>query len=91
VSWGRVVRFEGAEAIVERQPLVLQEGRIALGTPRQERALRQVDGHGFADDAQAGDWVALHWGWICETLSDRQRRNLERYSLHHLHLASQTI
>jgi hydrogenase maturation factor len=91
VSSGRVVRLEGAEAIVERRPLVLQAGRLAFGPARTERVLRQVEGRGFADDAQAGDWVTLHWGWVCEVIDDRQRRDLERYSLHHLRLASQTI
>ena len=91
VSWGRVVRLEGTEAIVERRPLVLQAGRLALGPARIERVLRQLEGRGFADDAQAGDWVTLHWGWVCEVIDDRQRRDLERYSLHHLRLASQTI
>ena len=91
VSWGRVVRLEAAEAVVERQPLALEDGRLALGPVRQERALRQVDGRGFADDARPGDWVALHWGWVCEVIDDRRRRNLERYSLHHLRLASQTL
>ena len=71
--------------------LALEAGRLVLGPVRSERALRQVDGRGFADDAGPGDWVALHWGWVCERLDERQRRNLERYSLHQLRLASDTI
>lgn len=91
VSWARVLRLEGAEAIVERQPLVLRDGKLVLDAARQERLLRQVDGHGFVDGAQAGDWVAVHWGWLCEVLDQRQRHNLERYTGHHLALASQTL
>jgi hydrogenase maturation factor len=91
VSWARVTRMEGAEAIVDRQPLALEQGRLVLGAVRSERVLRQVDGRGFADEVSPGDWVAVHWGWVCERLDERQRANLERYSLHHLRLASQTI
>jgi hypothetical protein len=91
VSWGRVLRLEGGEAVVERQPLLLQDGRLVLGPSVEEYALRQVEGRGFADNARPGDWVALHWGWVCEVIDNRQRSNLERYSLHHLRLASQTI
>ena len=91
VSWGRVRRLEGAELVVERQPLALEAGKLTLGPARQERALRQVDGRGFADDARPGDWVALHWGWVCERIDDRQRRDLARYSLHHLGLANETL
>ena len=91
ISWGRVVRLEGAEAVIERQPLIVQGGKLALGPAQQERVVRQVEGHGFADDARAGDWVSLHWGWVCEQLDERQRRNLERYSRHHLRIANQTM
>ncbi len=91
VSWGRVVRVEGAELVVTRQPLVLVDGKLALGAAREERVLRQVDGHGFADNARPGDDVSLHWSWVCETLLPQQRHELERYTRHHLSLANQTI
>ena len=91
VSWGKVVRVEGAELMVERSPLVLREGKLVLDVPRQARVMRQVDGRGFADRAQPGDWVSLHWGWVCEVLDERERRNLERYSRYHLTLANQTL
>src|SRR5262249_41847917 len=75
VSWGKVVGGRGSELTVGRGPLVLQGGRLVLAEPRQERVLRQVDGHGFAEDARPGDWVSLHWGWACEVLTERERRN----------------
>ena len=46
---------------------------------------------GQAEDAAPGDWVSIHWGWVCEVLDDRQRRNLERYTRYHLAIANQTI
>lgn len=91
VSWGNVVGVEGAELLVERPALVLREGKLVLDAPRRERVMRQLDGRGFADRAQPGDWVSLHWGWVCEVLSERERRNLERYSRYHLALANQTL
>lgn len=91
VSWGQVVGVEGAEVVLQAQPLVLEAGSLVLGAPHSQRALRQVDGHGFADQAAPGDWVSVHWGWVCEVLSDRQRANLERYTRHHLAIANQTL
>jgi hypothetical protein len=91
VSWARVVRVEGAQLVVERQPLVLRAGKLALGAPATERALRQVDGRGFVDSAAPGDWVSTHWGWVCEVITEHQRRRLERYTRHHLALANQTL
>lgn len=91
VSWGKVIAAEGAELLVSRTPLVLRDGKLVLDAPRQERVMRQVDGRGFADRAQAGDWVSLHWGWVCEVLGERVRANLERYTRYHLALANQTF
>jgi hypothetical protein len=91
ISWGRVTAVDGGELVVERPPLVLREGRLALGEPRTERVVRAVGGHGFVDDARPGDWVSLHWGWVCETLDERERRNLERYTRHHLTIANETL
>jgi Family of unknown function (DUF6390) len=91
VSWGRVARVEAGELLVERVPLLLHEGKLALGAPVLERLARQVDGRGFADAARVGDWVSLHWGWACEVLTEAQRANLERYTRHNLAIANQTI
>ncbi len=91
VSWGKVVSVDGAELLVERQRLVLREGKLVLGEMGSERVVRQVDGGGFADTAGPGDWVSIHWDWVCEVLSERQQRNLERYTRYHLAIANQTL
>ncbi len=91
VSWGQVVAVEGAELTVDRRPLNLSEGKLALGPATRERMLRQVEGQGFADAAGVGDWVSLHWGWVCEVLADAERASLERWTGHHLAIANQTI
>lgn len=91
ISWGRVVAASGAELTVERQPLVLLDGKLALGPQQRESALRQVDGKGFVDMAVPGDWVSLHWGWVCEVLDERRRSLLERFTDKHLQLANQTL
>jgi Family of unknown function (DUF6390) len=91
VSWGRVVAVDGAELLVERQPLVLEQGKLGLGEAQRTRMVRQVDGRGFADAAEVGDWVSLHWGWVCEVLTPHQQVNVARYTRHHLALANQTL
>lgn len=91
VSWGKVQQVDGGELVVQRQPLVLREQKLMLGSPTLERVVRQVDGRGFADTAQPGDWVSIHWGWACEVISERQQAQLERYTRYHLELANQTL
>lgn len=91
VSWGKVVRVEAGDLVVERQPLVLRDGKLVLDTVRQERAFSQVDGAGLGDTVQVGDCVSLHWGWVCEVLTDRQLHHLQHYTSQHLTLANQTL
>lgn len=91
ISWAKVIGDEGSELVVERQPLVLTDGKLALGPPIRERAVRQVDGRGFAGAATVGDWVSLHWGWVCEVITPLQQRNLARFTDDHIRLANQTM
>ena len=91
VSWGRVLSNIGGQLLVDRQPLVLANGQLTLGASEPYAARQQLDGRGFVADAGVGDYVALHWGWVCETISARQLANLRHFTLRHLTLASQTL
>ncbi len=91
ISWGKVIQVEDSELVVERQPLVMADGKLVLGPPTLERAVRQVDGRGFAEDATVGDLVSLHWGWVCEVITPLQYSNLRRFTDDHIRLANQTI
>ena len=91
ISWGQVREVDGAGVTVDRRPLVQVDGKLALGPPRAERVLRAFEGRGFADDLSPGDWVSIHWGWVCETLDARRLTNLRTASAAHLALANQTI
>jgi hypothetical protein len=91
VSWGRVTSVEGAALTVHRRPLTWVEGKLALGEARAERVLRSFDGLGFAEDVNVGDWVSIHWGWVCERLDARKLTNLTRWTDYHLTIANQTV
>lgn len=91
VGWGKVLQVAGPELIVARPPLVLLDGKLALGPPQTTRVVRQIGDRGFADGAAVGDWVALHWGWVCEVLTSRQQANLAHYTADHIRLANETL
>jgi hypothetical protein len=91
ISWASVVAVEGVELIVDRRPVRLRAGKLVLAEPQRERVTRMIEGSGFATGAKVGDVVSLHWGWVCELLDERGRASLERYTLHHLRLANETI
>jgi hypothetical protein len=97
IGWGRVVAVAAGHFIVEHQSLEWGQpasngrGGLALGAPHLVSVLRHMHGQGFTDAASTGDWIAMHWGWACDVLSDAQRTQLERWTLHHLRLANETL
>lgn len=91
ISWGRVAELDGAEMIVERPELVIQEGKFALTEPQPKRVTRQIEGRGFADNAQPGDFVSVHWDWACEKLTPSKLQRLIANTNRYLALANTTI
>jgi poly-beta-hydroxybutyrate-responsive repressor len=91
ISWGRVTSVDGPNVQVSRQPLEMREGKLAMGPPAPTSTQRLVEGKGFVHELAPGDLVSLHWGWVCEKLSDQQVSALERFTAQHLALANQTM
>jgi hypothetical protein len=50
--------------------------------------VRSIDGIGMIGDLQAGDWVSLHWEWICDRLTPRQVGYLRDFTHRHLHIVN---
>ena len=69
IRWGRVQSVRGDLVSVESRPLVFAGSRLTLGDERIEQARRSLDGVGFVDDLRVGDFVSLHWDWVCDRLS----------------------
>ncbi|WP_222263279.1 DUF6390 family protein [Modestobacter marinus] len=84
IRWGRVLSVAGDHAVVESRPLTWDGQTLGLGPPQAETAVRSVDGVGLAGSVQAGDWVSLHWEWICDRLTAPQVARLEGYTRRHL-------
>ncbi len=91
IRWGRVVSTEGDQVIVESRPLTWDGTRLELGSPRPETAIRGVDGLGFVGPLHPGDWVSLHWRWVCDRLDRRSLENLRRYTLLHIEMANEAL
>ena len=93
ISWGQVRAVTGDQVVVEFRPLTWDGRQLGYRSSRcgdrGERHRRRR--HDFGDLAP-GDWVSLHWEWICDRLTsgrsvssraftapppdDRQRGNL---------------
>ena len=91
IRWGRILERDGDSLVVSTVPLDYEGGRLQLGAPRVERIRGWVDGHGFVEDAVAGDVVAIHWDWACERLDAARLAALRTATVRELALANQTM
>jgi hypothetical protein len=91
IRWGKVLSVDGDQAVVLSRPLTWDGHQLALGAHRPETVTRGLDGAGLTAVVAPGDWVSMHWGWICDRLSRRQLANLRRYSLLQLDVTNHRV
>jgi hypothetical protein len=88
IRWGRVAALEGDRAVVESQPLQWDGRHLTLGEPAPETVVRSVDGVGLGPRLEVGDWVSMHWEWVCDRLDPRTLAALKHYTAQHLALVN---
>jgi hypothetical protein len=88
VTPGLVRSVAGDRATVDARPLVWDGRSLRLGAPTLRHVSWRRDGLGFLRELQSGDWVSLHWDWICDRLTQRQVGSLQRYTGRMLALAN---
>ncbi|MEJ7744140.1 MAG: DUF6390 family protein [Nocardioidaceae bacterium] len=84
IRWGRVLSLHGDQVVVESAPLTWDGQRLDYGAPAAETVVRSIDGIGLTSELAVGDWVSLHWEWVCDRLSEQQRHSLRHYTDRHL-------
>jgi hypothetical protein len=91
IRWGQVVSVEGDQVAVLSRPLTYDGKDIALGERRLETARGSVGGLGFLDSFRPGEWVSLHWGWVCDRLSRRQLHLLQRSTMRQFEITNRRV
>lgn len=91
IRWGRVLERDGDALVVSSPPLVMRDGRLAIGPARPERVRGWLDGAGFVEDVIPGDIVSLHWDWACERLDPRRLATLRAATARELEVANRSI
>ena len=88
IRWGQVTAVEGDQVKVSSRPLLWDGRYLTLGEPVPETARSSVTA---LAGLTAGDWVSLHWDWICDRLTERQLRALRGYTMRHLDLVNHRV
>jgi Family of unknown function (DUF6390) len=90
IRWGQVVAATGELITVSSRPLVWDGRELGFGPPRLEPAAGATGGKGFLRDLVPGEWVSLHWDWVCDRLTAGQLEALRRYTRRDLNLANRS-
>ncbi len=91
IRWGEVVSVDGDQVGVRYRPLTFDGTDLSLGEPEVETVTRSLRGRAFTERLGPGDWVSMHWHWICDRLDDRRLRNLRHYSARQLDLVNERV
>ncbi len=89
IRWGRVLSLDGDQVVVESAPLTWDGRRLDYGAPQVETVIRSIGGVGMVAELAVGDWVSLHWEWVCDRLNERQRRFLRHFTDRHLAIVNE--
>jgi hypothetical protein len=91
IRWGRVTQVRPDQLVVESQPLLFVSGQLLLGPPAEEVVERTLDGVGLVSGFQVGDWVSMHWEWVCDRLGPTQLAALRHYTQLHLRVVNERL
>ncbi len=89
IRWGRVLAVQGDQVVVESSPLTWDGHHLDIGPVETETVARSVGGVGMIGELEVGDWVSLHWEWVCDRLTERQVSYLRTYTMRHLQIVNE--
>lgn len=91
ISWGVVESIADDAVCVRYDPVVLKDGKLAMGGSAVRETRRSAEGLSYLNDLQVGELVSMHWGWICDRLAPAQVIRLSAETSHHIRIANETL
>ena len=80
IRWAQIVSAAGDHAVVRTSSLTWDSSRLGLG-PECEQTVRLTEGgRSFVPHPRPGEWVALHWDWVSDRLTDTEAGYLRRWT-----------
>jgi Family of unknown function (DUF6390) len=84
IRWAQVVSVQAGRAVVRSSPLAWDGRALQLASGVEEQVRWSTSSSPLAPAIETGDWVSLHWDWVCDVLSDDQLSFLEFFTIQQL-------
>lgn len=85
IGWGRVLRQGAGRVDAECNPLEFKDGKLILAK-KTIKNLISLD-----PSIRVGDEVSIHWNYVCDRITVRQKRNLIFWTNFHLDITNKTL
>jgi len=82
--------FSG-KILVEYQPLLIKNNKLELGELIEKEVYSEINSQAFVSELKVGDWVSLHWDWVCDLLTAEQVSSLNKWTEYNLALANLSL
>jgi hypothetical protein len=84
IRWGQVAGVYAERAVVRSSPLRWDGRTLDLTSEVEEQVRWPSGGDPSGRNLEVGDWVSLHWDWVCDVISDEQLAFLEFFTTQQL-------
>lgn len=88
IGWGKVLQVKSEKLKAKSFPLKLSNGKIIFGNPVEKDYLWKIGDRGFIKNLKKGDWVSLHWDFVCDKITKSQLQNLKYFTQLSINLAN---
>lgn len=92
IRWGRVESISSDAALVRSTHLIWDGSILSLGPPEVESVtIPPIFTQEGSDPLAPGDWVSMHWTWVCDRLNREQLSSLKKYSARQLEMTNNEL
>ena len=84
IGWGQIMGVIDNQLEILTSDLEVNDNQIILGAPKKKNINYKFSGQGFILNPTIDDWVAFHWGFACDILTQKQKDDLEFYTKYNL-------
>lgn len=86
IGWGKIKKILNSEfriqnvIEIETQQLTMNNKQLTFTNQIAKEIKINYKGKSFFENLKIGDWVSFHWGFVCDTLTQIQVKNLDFYT-----------
>jgi len=79
IGFGQVLMIKENSLLAESDEIYFKGDKLAI-RPKQKEIVYKIFNESFAPEVKIGDWVSVHWNFVCEIITSKQLANLRKFT-----------